>query len=94
MQNLQKLIIRSNNESNNSEKCSSPIEFTNKYKSYSDETRGVARVRYIVPHPPFNTFTLVAMIVPIRMCRLPHPQNCLATSLDATEHDDYKDISE
>ena len=71
-----------------------PLEFTNKYKSYSDATRGVARVRYIVPHPPFDTFTLVAMIVPIRMCRLPHPRNCLATSLDATEHDDYKVISE
>ena len=34
-----------------------------------------------VPHPPFNTFTLVAMIVPTRMCRWPHPLIRLATPL-------------
>ena len=48
--------------------------------------RGVARVRqcatdFAVPHPPFNTFTLVAMIVPTRMCRWPHPLIRLATPL-------------
>ena len=31
--------------------------------------------------PPFNYFALVAMIVPTRMCRVPHPLNCLATPM-------------
>ena len=34
-----------------------------------------------VPHPPFNDFKFVAMIVPTRRCRVPHPLNCLATPL-------------
>ena len=29
----------------------------------------------------FNDLTLVAMIVPTRMCRVPHPLNCLTTPL-------------
>ena len=46
--------------------------------------RGVARVQhtdFAVPHPPFDNFTLVAMIVPSRMCRVSHPLNSLATPL-------------
>ena len=42
---------------------------------------GNATTHFAVPHPPFNHSTLVAMIVPTRMCRVLHPLNCLATPL-------------
>ena len=39
---------------------------------------GNAATDFTVPHLPFNIVTLVAMIVPTRMCRLPHSRICLA----------------
>ena len=40
-----------------------------------------AATDFAVPHPTFNDFALVAMIVPTRMCLVQHPLNCLATPL-------------
>ena len=32
-----------------------------------------AGTNFAVPHPPCNNFALIAMMVPIIMCRVPHP---------------------
>ena len=53
------------------------------YKQRRTKVAAHGATDFDVRHPPFNCFTLVAMIVPTRMCRWPHPRNCLATPLKA-----------
>ena len=45
-----------------------------------------AAADFAVPHPTFNGFTLVAMIVPTIMYRGSHPLSYLATSLAVRNH--------
>ena len=47
-------------------------------------TCGNATTSFVCPHPTFKNYTLVAMMVSIRMCYVPHHLNCLDSPLIAS----------